>query len=250
MSDEPDIEAGHSRNSFTNAMSPSQGPQQGLLQYPGPELQSIIIEKTESVLLKFVRTNLDTQYASKTPLLAEFRDAISAHGSASASLLVQDFRRCVPLSDYDAYKPFMAAFDKCICKETEVENLFAPGLPYLLAVSSSTSGKAPKIFPKYASYIPSALAGEGPVALMLFYGYRELKYVEREPGQTVKTILVSTASSGVMRTMLGWTNVEEDESRMSMVGGWKIYLLCACGTYHTNSPRFCCTLCSIHDFSP
>ena len=201
-------------------MSSNQAHQQ-FLQFPAPELRPTVIEKTQSVLLKIVRANLNTQYASKTPLLAEFRDAISAHGSTSDTELVHDFRRSVPLSDYDAYKPFMAAFNTHPCKEAELENLFAPGLPYILALSSATSGRESKLIPKYNASIPSVFSSEGKAAAIFFYGYRELKYVEREPGQIVKKILVSSVMSGFMRAMLGRINVDEDEDegQMSVIGG-------------------------------
>ena len=199
---------------------------QQLLPSLAPGLRQTVIEHTESNLLKIVRANLDTQYASKTPLLTEFHDAISARGSASDIELVDDFRRCVPLSDYDAYEPFMAAFTASPCKESELENLFAPGLPYTLAVSSGTSGKEPKIFPKYNTRIPSAFSGGGLMAAIFFNGYRELKYVEREPGQIVKKIPVSTVSAGMARAMLGWTNVDDDNGRMPIIGGQRTCLLC------------------------
>ena len=208
-------------------MSSTQVHQQPL-QFLTPELRPIVIEQTESVLLKIVRANLNTQYASKAPLLTKFRDAISARGSASDIELVDDFRRCVPLSDYNAYKPFMVAFNASPCKEAELENLFAPGLPYHLAVSSSTSGREPKLFPKYNFSTLSIFSGEGPMTAVFFCGYREVKSVERQPGQIVKKIPVSTLSSGIARAILGWTNVDEDDSRMSVIGGWRTCLFCTC----------------------
>ena len=135
---------------------------------------------------------------------------------------MHDFRRCILLTDYNAYKSFTAS----PCKEAGLENLFAPDFPYTLAVSSATSGKEPKIFPKYNSRIPSAFFGDELVAAIFFHGYRELKYVEREPGQIVKKIPVSTATSGMARTMLGWTNVDEDDGRMPVIGGRRTCLLC------------------------
>lgn len=202
---------------------------QPLLQSLTPELRPTVIEKTESILLQIVRANLNTQYASKTPFLAVFRDAIPAHGSTSNTELVRDFRRYVPLSDYDAYKPFMAAFNACPCKEVELENLFAPGLPDILIVSSATSGKEPKLFPRYNfTSVPSIFFGEGPVAAVYFQGYHDLKCVEREPGQVVKKIRVSTGSSGLARAMLGWTDVDEDDGRMSVIGVQRTSLFCTC----------------------
>lgn len=185
-----------------------------------PELRSIAIERTKSLLLNIVRANLNTRYASETALLAEFRDAISVHGSASDTVLVEDFGNHVPLSDYDSYKLFMTAFDKHPCKEADLDNLFAPGLPHFLAISSATSGKGSKIFPKYHCPMPPTVFDiRGPTAMVLFHGYSEVKEVEREPGQIVKKIPVCNGSAGTMRAMLGWTNIDEDDSRMSMISG-------------------------------
>ncbi|KAH0825952.1 GH3 auxin-responsive promoter [Lanmaoa asiatica] len=183
-----------------------------------PELRSTAIERTELLLLKIVRANLNTQYASKTTSLAEFRDAILAHGSTSDVVLVEDFRRCVPLSDYDAYKPFMTLFDKPPYKEAELEDLFAPGLPLFLAVSSATSGREPKLLPKYPCSMPNTPFGaSGLTSMVLCYSYREVKEVEREPGQIVKKIPVSTVSGGRTRARMGWSDIDDDDSRMSLI---------------------------------
>ena len=205
-----------------DAMQSSTQARPQLLQSLTTELRRTVIERTEALLLKIVRANIDTKYASNTATLTEFRNAISAPGSALDTTLVEDFRRWVPLSDYDACKPFMAAFDKCPCKEAELENLFAPGLPFQLAVSSATSGKAPKLFAKYNSSARRAapnIRGPGPVSMAIFYGYSEVKEVEREPGQVVKKIPVSPVTAGLTRAVLGWTNIEDDDSRMGTNSG-------------------------------
>ncbi|KIJ06281.1 hypothetical protein PAXINDRAFT_140712 [Paxillus involutus ATCC 200175] len=127
--------------------------------------------------------------------------------------------------DYESYKPFVARFNEQPCRESEVENLFAPGLPFSLALSSSTSGNAPKMFAQY-HHIPK----EGPIRRSVFdpreakgpenavvcYGYRELKDVERESGEVVKRIPVGIVSGGGRRMRAGWS-VDSDESRMSVI---------------------------------
>ncbi|KAI6012976.1 hypothetical protein EDC04DRAFT_2904811 [Pisolithus marmoratus] len=63
--------------------------------------------------------------------------------------VIIDFRRTVPVTDYGSYKPFVAKFFSRPCKQSELENLLAPGLPSFIAISSSTTGNKPKLFAKY-----------------------------------------------------------------------------------------------------
>ncbi|KIJ59266.1 hypothetical protein HYDPIDRAFT_33336, partial [Hydnomerulius pinastri MD-312] len=123
-----------------------------------------------------------------------------------------------------SYKPLVAKFDERPYKESELQNLFAPGLPHFLAVSSSTSGKAPKIFPKYLHVLqeppqphhhrPNFQWVDGPTSWVYYYGYRELKEVEGEPGHVIKRIPVCLGSGGAIRMRFDWS-VEDDESRLS-----------------------------------
>ncbi|KIJ10893.1 hypothetical protein PAXINDRAFT_172025 [Paxillus involutus ATCC 200175] len=61
-------------------------------------------------------------------------------------------------------------------------------------------------------------AGEskGRTAWIFCCAYRELKDVERDPGQVVKRLPVGGASGSMVRVRSGW-NVDSDESRMSMI---------------------------------
>ncbi|KIJ05550.1 hypothetical protein PAXINDRAFT_141226 [Paxillus involutus ATCC 200175] len=127
--------------------------------------------------------------------------------------------------DYESYKPFVLRFNEQPCKESEVENLFAPGLPFALALSSSTSGNTPKMFAKYHHILKEAPIRrsvfdrrdvKGPENSMFCYGYKELKDVERECDQVVKRIPVGIASSANLRMVAGWS-VDSDESRMSVI---------------------------------
>ena len=115
-----------------------------------PQQVAALLERTNRALLGIVRDNFNTQYASKAASLAGFRDAVSAHGGTETdATLLADFRSHVPLSNYDAYKPFIDKFNARPCKEEGVEDLLSPGLPDFFAVSSATSGTTPKILPKY-----------------------------------------------------------------------------------------------------
>jgi auxin responsive GH3 family protein len=192
-----------------------------------PKLHAILTETTDRLLLDVIRANFSTQYASQAPSLAEFRDAVSVHGMDVDATLLQDFRSRVALMDYESYKPFVARFDEKSCKESEVENLFAPGLPQYLAQSSSTSGNAPKILARY-NYVPPQiprprsvpgiyqLDNDGLTARVFYCGYRQLKEVQRESGQVVKRIPFCISSGGTARRRHGWS-VDEDEARMSTI---------------------------------
>ncbi|KAF8835122.1 hypothetical protein BDN67DRAFT_975581, partial [Paxillus ammoniavirescens] len=190
-----------------------------------PKLRAVLTEKIDRLLLRIIRANFNTRYASQASSLAAFRDVISAHGTEVDGSLLQDFRSHVALMDYESYKPFVARFNERPCKESEVENLFAPGLPSFLALTSTTSGKAPKMFAKY-HHIPQEVPSrptlfdvsdsKGRTAWVFCCAYRELKDVERDSGQVVKRLPVGGTSGSRMRVRCGW-DVDSDKSRMSMI---------------------------------
>ncbi|KAF8836521.1 hypothetical protein BDN67DRAFT_1014635 [Paxillus ammoniavirescens] len=190
-----------------------------------PKLRTLLTEKTDRLLLRIVRDNFNTQYASQAPSLAAFRETVAAHGTEVDDTLLQDFRSHVALTDYESYRPFVLRFNEKPCKELEVENLFAPGLPFALALSSSTSGNAPKMFAKY-HHIPKEAPNrrsvfdrrdvKGPEDSIFSCGYKELKEVERESDQVVKRIPVGIASGILVRMGAGWS-VDGDESRVSVI---------------------------------
>ncbi|KAF8839600.1 hypothetical protein BDN67DRAFT_969812 [Paxillus ammoniavirescens] len=190
-----------------------------------PKLRAVLTEKIDRLLLRIIRANFNTQYASQASSLAAFRDIISAHGTEVDGTLLQGFRSHVALMDYESYKPFVARFNEKPCKESEVENLFAPGLPSFLGLTSTTSGKAPKMFAKY-HHIPQEVPSrptlfdtsdsKGRTAWVFCCAYRELKDVERDSGQVVKRLPVGGTSGSRMRVRCGW-DVDSDKSRMSMI---------------------------------
>ncbi|KAF8836515.1 hypothetical protein BDN67DRAFT_974055, partial [Paxillus ammoniavirescens] len=189
------------------------------------KLQTLLTERIDRILLRIVRANLNTQYASQAPSLAAFRDVVAAHGTQVDGILSQDFRSHVALMNYESYKPFVAIFNEQPCKESEVENLFAPGLPFALALSSTTSGKAPKTFARYhhiAREAPTRRSVfdhsevKGPEDYVFCYGYKELKEVERSSGEVVKRIPVGMVSGVALRMKARWS-VDGDESRMSVI---------------------------------
>ncbi|KIJ12249.1 hypothetical protein PAXINDRAFT_101282 [Paxillus involutus ATCC 200175] len=157
-----------------------------------PKLRTLLTEKNDRFLLRIIRANFNTQYASQAPSLAAFHNVVVAYGIEVDNTLLQDFRSHVALMDYASYKPFVAKFDEWPCKESEIENLFAPGLPFSLVWSSTTSGNAPKMFAKYHH-----IAKEAPIHRsvydrsdvngqenwVIYYGYKELKEIEHKSGE-------------------------------------------------------------------
>ncbi|KAF8836522.1 hypothetical protein BDN67DRAFT_974068 [Paxillus ammoniavirescens] len=190
-----------------------------------PKLRTLLIARTDRLLLRIVRANFNTQYASQAPSLAAFRDAVAVHGTEVDGTLLQEFRSHVALMNYESYKPFVAKFNEKPCKKSEVENLFAPGLPFSLLWSSATSGNAPKMFAKY-HHIPKEAPTrpsvydrsdvKGPEDRVIYYGYKELKEVEHGSGKVVKRIPLSISSGTMLRMTAGWS-VDGDESRMSVL---------------------------------
>ncbi|KAF8134278.1 GH3 auxin-responsive promoter-domain-containing protein [Boletus edulis] len=179
-------------------------------------------EKTNP-LLRIIRDNFNTQYASQAASLAEFRDAVSAHsGTEVDAILLADFRAHVPLSNYDSYKPFVDKFNAQPCKEEDVINMFSPGFPDFFARSSATSGSNPKVFPRYNHNarlnMPSRpffyTDNKDPIAALICTEYRDVKVLERASGEVVQRIPVCIASGGLVRRSLGWHI--DDESRMSV----------------------------------
>ena len=193
-----------------------------------PELRASLVARTDYFLFNIITANWTTQYATQAPSLAPFRDTLAAHGKAVYATLLDDFRSFVPVTDYESYKPWIARFHEIPCKESRVEDLFAPGLPYSLSMSSSTSGKEPKLFPLYqhTSFeypAPRPIFDfsdtQGPIAFIIYYGYREIKQVERQPGQIVKRLPVCLASAGRLRMKSNW-HTETDEYRFSTISAY------------------------------
>ena len=177
----------------------------------------------QHALVKIIRDNFNTQYASQAVSLTKFRDAVSTHGGAEVdATLLADFRSHVPLSNYDSYKPFVDKFNIQPCKEEDVMNMFSPGLPDFLASSSATSGTSPKIWPKYNHHarlkIPIRPVFDPnhkyPLAAVVCTRYSDVKVVERAPGEVVQRIPICIGSGGALRRSLGWYT--DDESRISL----------------------------------
>ncbi|KAH0828160.1 GH3 auxin-responsive promoter-domain-containing protein [Lanmaoa asiatica] len=191
-----------------------------------PQKVAILSERMNDALLKIIRGNFNTQYATQTASLAGFRDAVSVHDAIEVdATLLADFRSHVPLSNYDSYKPFVDKFNAHPCKEEDVVNLFSPGFPDFLAYSGGTTAKAPKILPKYnhdpkeSKEHPFFEASSGKLlASVLSVAPKDVKEIERAPGEVVRRILVTQVSGGYLRRSLGWYTGDEDRLTLSVPG--------------------------------
>ena len=188
-----------------------------------PQLLLDLKEATNQRLENALRAISTSRYASSVPALEEFRLAIKDKNIQDT---LSDFRELVPLTDHEAYRPWMNKFFERPCKLSEVENLFAPGLPSFLGASSSTTGGEPKHFARYLG----STGPSGPVACsvgsaslkgtsMIVYSlrYRDRVDITSDSGEVVKSIPACVVSSGVMRVSEAWS-IETDSSRMASIG--------------------------------
>ncbi|KIM55204.1 hypothetical protein SCLCIDRAFT_1221347 [Scleroderma citrinum Foug A] len=189
-----------------------------------PELFDRLKERTEGTLLNLIKQNKNTRYACESPVFGGFRSALSAHGNAEDEvqddMLLESYRSTIPLTNYDSYEPFINKFFDNDCKESDLKDMFSPGLPYFLAVSSATSSKTAKFFPKYrhapgGSYKsvdsnanPTSDTG-GKNCVVYNLNYRQVIDVQNEDGDLVKKIPVTLMSSGSIR-MQNEIDVEKD----------------------------------------
>ncbi|KAG2340229.1 hypothetical protein BDR05DRAFT_890175 [Suillus weaverae] len=197
-------------------------PKTNLLESPTAELSQQLKDYEDQALLEIIRPNLVSQFAQDASELAKFREAI-AQGDAKDDLeFLRRFREFVPTTNYEAYRPFIAKFFATPCKEADVKNMFAPGLPYFFAMSSMTSGKSVKTFPKYRPpphllHHPLYLAlppSEGITLSPASLRYSQILQIDCEDGQS-KQVTVCSLSIGFLRMAMNW-DTEDDNERLDL----------------------------------
>jgi len=187
-----------------------------------PRLLAVLKEATDQRLQNVIGVLISSRFASSSPYLADFRSTIRDKDVKEDSTVLSDFRNLVPLTDYEAYRPWMAKFFERPCELSEVENLLAPGLPSYIAITSSTSGSKPKYFTRYLesmSLIRPDLVGRSDSLTatamnVLWWGYRDVVEVTTASGEVVKMMPVTGVSCGIMRSLQGWS-IETDDTRMA-----------------------------------
>lgn len=186
-----------------------------------PQLLATLKEGTERRLQNIIGANTTSRYASSSSNLADFRLAITDKDAKQDASVLSDFRRLVPLTRYEAYRPWMDKLFERPCKLSEVENLFAPGLPRYLCVSSATSSNKPKYFPRYIVSNKS-ISGIGNNSTNKMAGlytvcYKDVVDVTTDSAEVVQKIPVCIGSAGFKREAHGWS-VETDSTRMASMG--------------------------------
>ncbi|KAL4070072.1 GH3 auxin-responsive promoter [Scleroderma yunnanense] len=190
------------------------------------DLSNKLKEHTEHSLARLIKRNKNTRYFSESPILGVFRQALESLGPKEGDdevrddILLESYCNTVPLTTYDACEPFVDKFLEDNCQMSDVRDIFCPGLPYHIAISSSTSGKKPKYFPKYNQ------PGSQPIRWRLsagktcfVYSLRSHKVidVQNKDGGTIEKITVGLGSSGMMRQVIG-LDVNKDHFNIRLAG--------------------------------
>ncbi|KAF9234200.1 GH3 auxin-responsive promoter [Melanogaster broomeanus] len=189
-----------------------------------PELFDRVKGRIEGNLVNFIKTNRNTRYVCESPVFSEFRSTLDALGTTDDEvqddMLLESYRASIPLTTYDSYEPFVSKFFERNPGECDVKDMFSPGLPYFIAVSSATSSKNAKFFAKYrhapgTSYEnvdknanPVSDSG-GKNCIVYSLNYRQLIDVRDDEGATVKKVPVTLMSAGSIRMQNGM-DVEKD----------------------------------------
>ncbi|KAI6006357.1 GH3 auxin-responsive promoter [Pisolithus marmoratus] len=187
-----------------------------------PELKATLQECIERRLRDTVEANITTQYGIAAASLSLFHQAIAGKDVKTDPTIITDFRRAVPLTDYESYSPFVTRFFGNPRKLSELENILAPGLPSFIAMSSSTTGTKSKLLPKYPRKLPGArpaitrllnAANSGKTAYIYSFVNQELLEVLGEDGDVMKKIPVCSGSCAGARYVQNWP-VETDSTRV------------------------------------
>ncbi|KAH7912888.1 GH3 auxin-responsive promoter [Hygrophoropsis aurantiaca] len=185
-----------------------------------PALRDALRMRTEGVLARLISTNMHTRYAQESDDFSDFRQ--SAQNSISETELLSHFRAHIPLTTYASYEPFIERLlnPSNQCDAEDVTDLFAPGLPYFIAVSSATSGPRAKFFAKYRhppgigyesvdkGANPTSDSG-GKNCIVYSLNYRHLVTVTRDGHDVVARMPVTLMSSGSIRMQNGM-DVDKD----------------------------------------
>ena len=188
-----------------------------------PRLFAVLKEATDQRLRNVIGVIITSRYASD---LADFRLSTRDKDVKEDSTVLSDFRNPAPLTDYEAYRPWVTKFLERPCKLSEVENLLAPSLPNFIAITSSTSGSKPKYFARYLASLglirpAQDLVRSGSLAATIaaisWWGYRDVVEVTTASGDVTTTVPITGVASGFARNMQGWP-IESDNTRMASMG--------------------------------
>ncbi|KAI6123386.1 GH3 auxin-responsive promoter [Pisolithus croceorrhizus] len=205
-------------------MSPSQVPPP--VHVLSPDLAGVLKNSVEATLLAIIKKNRHTRYFSESPVFADFHSALRKFGRGndadiSDDTFLETYRTAIPLTTYDSYEPYANKFLGDTCQEDDVRDMFSPGLPRFIAVTSSTSKPKPKFYCRYQ--IPNPLryvSGDaGPTFWTFSLHYRQLVKVQNQNGDIISTIPAGMGSSAGVRMRHG-LEVENDHLNIKLAGDW------------------------------
>ncbi|KAI6123387.1 GH3 auxin-responsive promoter [Pisolithus croceorrhizus] len=191
-----------------------------------PDLAGALKNSVEATLLAIIKKNRHTRYFSESPVFADFHSALRKLGRGndadiSDDTFLETYRTAIPLTTYDSYEPFANKFLGDTCQEDDVRDMFSPGLPRFIAVTSSTSKPKPKFYCRYQSPNPLRyVTGDvGPTFWTFSLHYRQLVKVQNRNGNIISTIPVGIGSSAGVRMRHG-LEVENDHLNIKLAGDW------------------------------
>jgi len=191
-----------------------------------PALRAILKERTESTLLSLIKKNKDTRYFSESPVFLNFHTALQnlrkeGDNEDRDDALIESYYSAIPLTTYDSFEPFVKRFLESNCLEKDVQNMFAPGLPHGIAVTSSTSGTA-KYIAMYSygsvSTAPPKFTS-GKTCRFFSFEYRQLISVQNDEGDTIKKLPLGIASANESRIWEG-LDVDQDDLNIKLASAY------------------------------
>ncbi|KAI6044793.1 GH3 auxin-responsive promoter [Pisolithus marmoratus] len=191
-----------------------------------PDLVNVLKNSVEATMVAVIKKNQHTRFVSESPVFTEFHSALRNFGREddrdfSDDVLLEAYRSTIPLTTYGSYEPFATKFLAETCQDDDVRDMFSPGLPHHIAVTSSTSSSKPKFHCKYRHQgsLRHAL-GDGSQTFSPFsLHYRQLVKVQNRNGNIISTMPVSIRSAGAFR-MLHDLDVENDHLNIKLAEKW------------------------------
>jgi len=205
-----------------------------------PEDKILLRQGTDSRLREIICANIATRFASS---LVDFRLAVANKDLKDDATILDDFRRLVPLTEYESYHPLLMKFKERPCKLSEVENLLTPGLPDFLCESSATSGREFKVFPKRSQTVHDQVVTDisGKAVDVYSITHRDLLQVVTDSGEAVHMIPLTASSTARWRTTMNWT-IETDDARMGSIGTCPVAFNEWSRTSYFSSSWPCCSM--------
>ncbi|KAI6015346.1 hypothetical protein F5J12DRAFT_527475 [Pisolithus orientalis] len=204
-------------------MSPSQVPRP--VHVLSPDLVSVLEDRVGATMLAVIKKNKHTRCFSESPAFAAFHSATHNFGredndDISDDILLDTIRTTILLTTYNSYEPFVAKILSETCQEDDVRDMFSPGLPYHIAVASSTSSPKPKFFCQYLHESSMRYGGGngGEIFWTFSLHYRQLVKIQNRNGDIIRTIPAAMGSSEMVRLRNG-LKVENDHLNIMLAAG-------------------------------